>query len=122
MPVEKFETASGAIAASATSNVMNGRKTAMKPYDRVVQGICVIERDNTPVIGEETWILYFGDTQVATGRSILAATAGSEYVFPDNFDIIGMTCPGGYVVTLDVTNTDGAAAHGAGVAIAWDRF
>lgn len=120
--MEKFETAASAIAASASSNVLNGRSTQMKPYPRVVQGLAVIIRDNTPALGDVTWKLKFGDTVVAEGRGILANTTGGEYRFPDDFDLVGMTCPGGYNVTLDVTNADAAGAHGVGVAVAWDRF
>lgn len=122
MPLEKFETASGAIAASSVSNVMSGRKTAMKPYARVVQGIAVIIRDNTPTLSDITWKAFVGDTEVASGRGILANTTAGEYRFPDDFDIVGIEVPGGMTFSLECTNADGAAAHGVGVAIAWNVF
>ena len=122
MPLEKFETAASFIAASALSNVLAGRKTAMKPYVRTIQGLAVIIRDNTPALGDITWRLFVGDTEVASGRGILANTTAGEYRFPDDFDVIGIQVPGGMTVTLDVTNADSGGAHGVGVGLAWDRF
>lgn len=122
MPVEKFATAAAAIAASAVSNVMTGRKTQQKPYDRVLQGIVIAETDNTPVIGELSYVLFFGDQEVGRGRSTLAQTTGGEFRFPDDFDPVNVVLPGGLNLSIEVTNGDGAAAHGALVALAWDRF
>lgn len=122
MPIEVFATAASAIAASAVSNVMSGRKTAMKPYNRKVLAIAMFETDNTPVIGELTWVAFNGDTEIGRGRSSLANTTGGEFRYPDDYQVLDALVGGGLNLTLEVTNTDGAAAHGAVVAILWDHL
>lgn len=122
MPIEKFATAASAIAASATSNIMAGRTTQSKPYERVLQGIAVIETDNTPVIGELTIVIKAGDTEIGRTRSILARTAGGEFLFPDDWDPVNVRIPANLALALEVTNGDGAAAHGALAALLWDRL
>jgi len=121
MAMQKFATAASAIAASATSNVMAGNQSQQANYARTIKRIAVAESDNTPVIGEETWILKFGVVEIARGRSVLLGTAGPEFAYPDVFDDVMTLVPQGTVVNLEVTNTDSGAAHGAIVAIEWDR-
>jgi hypothetical protein len=122
MPMEKFASAASAIAAAGNANVMSGRTTQMKPYPRKLLGISLIETDNTPVIGEETYIIKVGDTEVGRGRSILANTTGGEFRYPDDFDIVDATVPGGLNVSAEVTNGDAAAAHGYIVALMWNQL
>jgi hypothetical protein len=122
MPIEKFATAASAIGAGVTSNVMAGRTTQMKPYNRKLLAISVIETDNTPVIGELTVVVKNGDTEVGRTRSILARTAGGEFLYPDDFDVIDAVINGGLNVSIDVINGDGAAAHGALLALLWDHL
>jgi len=98
-----------------------GTQSQQANYERTIKRIAVAETDNTPVIGEETWILKFGVVEVARGRSILLGTAGPEFAYPDVFDDVLTKVPGGTVVNLEVTNTDSGAAHGCIVAIEWDR-
>lgn len=122
MPIEKFATAASAVAASATSNVMAGRTTQMKPYDRKLLAISVIETDNTPVIGELTVVVKNGDTEVGRTRSILTRTTAGEFAYPDDFDVIDALINGGLNISIDVINGDGAAAHGALLALLWDHL
>lgn len=123
MPIEKFATAASLLAAAeAGRNVMAGRTTQMKPYNRKLLGIAVIETDNTPVIGELTVVAKNGDTEVARTRSILARTAGGEFLFPDDWDSVDAVINGGLNFSLELTNGDAAAAHGAIVALLWDHL
>ena len=122
MPIEKFATAASAIAASATSNVMSGRTTQMKPYNRTLIAISVIETDNTPVIGELTAIIKNGDTEVGRTRSILSNTTAGEFRYPEDYDVVNALINGGLNCSIDVVNGDGAAAHGALVALLWDHL
>lgn len=101
---------------------MAGRTTQMKPYNRKLLGIAVIETDNTPVIGELTVVAKNGDTEVARTRSILARTAGGEFLFPDDWDSVDAMISGGLNFSLELTNGDAAAAHGAIVALLWDHL
>jgi hypothetical protein len=122
MPMEKFASAASAIAAAGVTNAWSGRTTQMKPYTRRLLGISVIETDNTPVIGEITYIAKQGDTEIGRGRSILAHTGGGEFVYPDDFDVIDAIVPGGMNLSIELTNNDGAAAHGFIVAAMWDHL
>lgn len=123
MALEKFATAASLLAAAETGrNVMAGRTTQQKPYKRKLLGVAVIETDNTPVIGELVWVVKNGDLEVARGRSILARTAGGEFLFPDDWDSVDATIDGGLNMSLELTNGDAAAAHGAIVALLWDHL
>lgn len=122
MPIEKFATAASVIAASATLNVMAGRTTQMKPYNRKLLAMSVIETDNTPIIGELTAVVKNGDTEVGRSRSILANTTAGEFRYPDDYDVIDALINGGLNVSVELINGDGAAAHGAILALLWDHL
>lgn len=122
MALQTFATAASAIAAAQSNyNVMSGNKTQQANYKRVIRRVTMAETDNTPVIGELTWSLQLGSVEIASGRSVLLGTAGSELPFPDVYQDVMTEVPSGTTVNLFVTNGDAAAAHGAIVGIEWDR-
>lgn len=120
MAKDEFVTAS-TIAASTTSNVLNGRNTSVAPYARTVQFLAVGIQDNTPTLGDLTWVLRAGPVEIARGRGIIVGT-GAEFTFPDSYTEVRMQIAPNAVLQLDVTNADGAAAHGAMVSMILDRL
>lgn len=117
----KDEFVSASIAASATANVLSGRNSSVAPYPRTVQYLSVGIQDNTPTLGDLTWVLRAGPVEIGRGRGIVVGT-GAEFTFPDSYTAIQMQVANNVVLQLDVTNADGAAAHSALVSMILDRL
>lgn len=120
MATLKFVSAS--IAASDTTNVESGRPEQVAPYERTLIGLAVTIRDNTPALGDITYQLRAGQQIIAEGRGMLEHTTGAEVIVPDDLDQIGMKIGANVPLTLDVTNTDAAAAHSSQIVMLWDRI
>lgn len=117
-----YKDVSASIAASGKSNVLAGVSIQTATYPRTVRYAAVVIQDNTPALGDVTWVLKIGNLEVARGRGVLARTAGGELIFPDDFDPIGIQVPPGSFLNLEVTNADSGGAHSVLYALEFDRY
>lgn len=120
----KFEFLSPSIAASTTTDVFgtgSGKKISVANYPRTFQFLAVGIQDNTPTLGDLTWVLSAGPVELARGRGIVVGT-GAEFTFPDSYTEVRMQVAPGVTVNLDVTNADAGGAHSALVSVILDRL
>ncbi|MFN2638172.1 MAG: hypothetical protein ABR585_14230 [Gemmatimonadaceae bacterium] len=117
-----YKKVSASIAALAVVNVLAGDKVSTAPYPRTLRAIAVTVRDNTPALGDITWILTAGPMEIARGRGILENSSGPEITYPDGFDPVGMVIGPNTVLSLEITDADSGAAHSVMFALDFDRL